>query len=61
MQAVEEIESFIAEVTTRLKGPMSNLERALLVADRKDAREDLAKLKRHDLLRRPIAAPNIED
>lgn len=38
-----EIEAFIAEVTARLKGPLSNVERALLVADRKDARAELAR------------------
>lgn len=40
----ESVESFIADATARLKGPMRNLERQLLVADRKDARAMLAKL-----------------
>lgn len=34
---IEEAKAFIDECTARLKGPMSNLERALTVADRKDA------------------------
>lgn len=34
----EEAEAGIAAITAQLKGPMSNLERALLVADRTDLR-----------------------
>lgn len=38
-----EIEAFIAECTERLRGPLSDVERALIVADRKDARKELEK------------------
>lgn len=37
-----EIEAAIASISEALKGPMSNIERALLVADRKDMRSELA-------------------
>ncbi len=37
------IEEAIAEITAQLKGPMSNIERALLVADRKELREELSR------------------
>lgn len=37
----EEAENFIKYATDRLKGSLNNLERALLVADRKDAKEYL--------------------
>ena len=46
MRTIEETEEFIAEATKRLAGPMDNVERAMLVADRKEAREYLAALKR---------------
>ena len=42
----QEAVDFIAEATKRLKGPLSNIERAWLVADRKDARAYLSKLER---------------
>jgi len=35
---LDELRKSDAEITAALKGPMSNLERALLVADRKDIR-----------------------
>lgn len=38
------IEEAIAGIAAQLKGPMPNLERALLVADRKDFRARLAEL-----------------
>lgn len=38
-----EIDKAIAEITDGLKGPMPNLERALLVADRKDLRAEREK------------------
>lgn len=44
MRTREETEAFIAEVTAQLQGPMSNVERALMAADRKDARVYLATL-----------------
>ena len=37
-----EILAAIAEITKQLKGPVPNLERALLVADRRDLRNELA-------------------
>mgnify|MGYP001619274902 CR=1 FL=1 len=37
-----ELRAAIAGITERLKGPLPNLERALLVADRKDLRMELA-------------------
>ena len=40
-----EIEAFIAEVSERMKGPLDNTERALLHADRKDARAELERRK----------------
>ena len=39
---IEEARAFIDECTKRLKGPLSQIERALICADRKDAREWLA-------------------
>ncbi len=39
---IEGTQKFIIECGERLKGPLSNTERALIVADRKDAREWLA-------------------
>lgn len=42
---LEELRAAIAEISERLKRPMSNTERYLLVADRKDLREVLAKLE----------------
>lgn len=39
---IERLKKADAEITAALKGPMSNIERALLVADRKDIREALA-------------------
>jgi hypothetical protein len=44
MRTREETEAFIAEVTSRLNGPVNCIERALLVADRKEARAYLATL-----------------
>lgn len=41
----EQIEKAIAEISEQLKRPMPNLERALLVADRKDLREQLKELQ----------------
>ena len=38
----EALKKAIAEITAELKGPLSNLERALLVADRRDLRKELA-------------------
>lgn len=38
----------IAEITKQLKGPLNNVERAWLVVDRKDFRDELAKLVPHD-------------
>lgn len=42
--AAQKAREFIAQATDALKGPMSNTERALLVADRRDARDFLASL-----------------
>ena len=39
----EDIEAFIAECSERLKGPLDNVERAFIVADRREARAELAK------------------
>lgn len=44
MFAIQRALDFIAHATEALKGPMSNLERALMVADRKDARAFLASI-----------------
>jgi hypothetical protein len=44
-EANDRLRAAEAEVTAALKGPMSNLERALLVADRKDIRAALAKVE----------------
>lgn len=49
-------ETFIEEATKSLKGPLSNLDRALLVADRKDAREAKAHAEA-DLARLAESAP----
>jgi hypothetical protein len=38
-----EIQQVIDQITAQLKGPLSNFERACLVADRKDARAELAR------------------
>lgn len=38
---IERLRKADAEITAALKGPMSNLDRALLVADRKDIRAAL--------------------
>jgi hypothetical protein len=35
---IEEARLFVAECSERLKGPLSNIERALIVTDRTDAR-----------------------
>ena len=40
-----ELREFDAQITVRLKGPMSNIERALEVADRKDIRERIRMLE----------------
>ena len=40
----EQIKRAIEEITAQIKGPMPNLERALLVAYRKDLREELVAL-----------------
>jgi hypothetical protein len=37
-----------ADITAQLKGPMSNVERAWLVADRKDFRAELAKIDKKE-------------
>lgn len=44
-QRIAELEALIANICATLKGPLSNEERAWWVADRKDAREELAVLK----------------
>jgi hypothetical protein len=41
----QELEVAIAGISKALKNPMSDVERALLVADRKDFREELSKLQ----------------
>lgn len=41
-----ETEAFIAEVTQRLKGPLHNFDRAMLVAERSDARAHLAAIEK---------------
>lgn len=41
---ITQIEAAIAGISEELKRPMSNLERSLLVADRRDFREELAKI-----------------
>lgn len=45
MKSREETIEFIEYCTATLKGHMSNLDRALMCADLKDAREYLAKLE----------------
>lgn len=42
---IKEIRAAIVEISERLKRPMSNTERYLLVADRKDLRAKLSKLE----------------
>jgi hypothetical protein len=44
MSRQDELKEAIAEMCAQLKGPMPNLERALLVADREDLRHELAQL-----------------
>jgi len=41
----DELAQAIAEITDELKRPMSNIERAFLVADRKDLRQQLSALE----------------
>lgn len=43
-QIKEQIAAAIKSISEELKGPMPNLERALLVADRKELRERLARM-----------------
>lgn len=43
-QEIERLRLAEAEITAALKGPMPNLQRALLVADRKDIRAAIAKI-----------------
>ena len=52
----EEIEAFIAECSERLKGPMDNVERAWTVADRREARDEIARRARAKLTRAELAA-----
>ena len=40
---LDQLQKADAEITAALKGPMTNLDRALLVADRKDLRAAIAK------------------
>lgn len=42
----QRLEDFVAEICRRMKGPLSNLERALLHADRQDMRARLAEIER---------------
>lgn len=42
---IERLRQADAEITAALKGPMSNLERELLVADRRDIRAAIAKVE----------------
>jgi len=44
----QEIQTAIADITQQLKGPMSNIERRLLVEDRKDLRVQLADAEKED-------------
>lgn len=41
----DELRQQIADISDEMKGPMSNLERALLHADRKDMKEALRKFE----------------
>ncbi len=45
-QDLDTLRAAEAEITAALKGPMSNIERALLVADRKDIRAEIAALQK---------------
>lgn len=52
-ERIEHLKKAIADISAHLKGPLSNLERSFLVADRQDCREELAlieamKGKNHD-------------
>jgi hypothetical protein len=55
MTTREQISQDIAEITAQLKGPMPNIERALLVADRDDLRQQLADLHTKPLSNRDLA------
>ena len=48
MEKVEYLRRAINDISEQLKRPMSDIERALLVADRKDFREELQLLTRAD-------------
>lgn len=53
----EETIAFIEYATRTLAGPMSNIERALMVADRKDARDHLTKLDAGTAALAPVGTP----
>lgn len=46
-ETIAELQEAINGMTAQLKGPMSDVERALLVADRSDFREQVAQLRTH--------------
>ncbi len=45
MQSEKQLEEAIGQITAILRGPLSNLERACHVADRKELRVELARLR----------------